>query len=170
MQQNGFLTDSESRVIIEFQIRNAGLFKGLSIALKHNADAVPQPLSRHVPLKVWTPFYQELQELAAHHPSNDMYRAKQQGCGRLGACACCIGLWTDMFHEPEPIEFVRWKEQVADCARRYAPAFCAHGCRLTQHHGRGIAPLDGGIVWLQVDVTGPPHPPCKGANLAPMPL
>jgi len=166
MQENGFLTDSQSRVIIEFQIRNKGT-KGLSIKLKHTADAVPLPLSRQLPLQVWTPFYREVQELAASHPSNDMNRAKQRGCGRLGACACCIGIWTDMFYEPEPIEFERWKKQVADCAKRYGPAFSAHGCRLTQHQGRGIARLDGGIVWLQVDVTGPPCPPVPASGSKP---
>lgn len=51
--------------------------------------------------------------------------------------------------------------QVADCVKRYAPAFSAHGCKLSKRHRGGGPRLDGGTVWIQARLPKveplPPH-------------
>mmetsp|Transcript_16701 Transcript_16701/g.45950 ORF Transcript_16701/g.45950 Transcript_16701/m.45950 type:complete len:249 (+) Transcript_16701:53-799(+) len=155
-----YLAESPYRVIIEFQKSNAGV--GRVIKLAYTSLEVPAQLHGGIPIEVWDPFMEDVEQLAKEHP----YTASQsadQCCFNVGGLTCflCIGVGC---MEPDGGDYNVWERKVAACVQKHAEAFARGGCNVSMHHF-------GGTYWIQVDVNpamavsfaGPPagHNPPK---------
>jgi len=102
-----YLAESPYRVIIEFQKSNAGV--GRVIKLAYTSLEVPAQLHGGIPIEVWDPFMEDVEQLAKEHP----YTASQsadQCCFNVGGLTCflCIGVGC---MEPDGGDYNVWERK-----------------------------------------------------------